>query len=96
MDVYVVMQGPVRLPAGTLLQLSDAQVNRCSKQLRAFELGWYLALSALTFETGEVLTLYSPPPAEILLALTPPELLRPVQGHPNHRSKKIPETCYAS
>ena len=95
MEVYCVIHGPVVLPAGSLLQLSDAQVSSRTTKLRALELGWYLALTDLTFETGEVLTLYSPPPVEILAALTPPELVRPIQGHPNHRSKKTREDCRA-
>lgn len=95
MDVYIVMHGPVQLPAGTLLRLSDTQITTRRRALRLLEYGWCLALSNLTFETGEVLTLDHPPSAEILPSLTPPELLRPIHAHPNHRLKRR-EHCHAS
>jgi hypothetical protein len=86
-EVYQVINGPARIPAGTVVRLSESQVLGRVKQLRKLESGWFLALIELSFTTGEVLTFSKPLDQSLLLPFTPPEMQRPIAGHPNHRKK---------
>jgi len=85
MEIYQVMHGPALIPAGTKLQLSDAQVKPRKQQLRRLESGWFIALADLTFKTGDVLTFYQPLENSLLAPFMPPEMQRPVLKHPNYR-----------
>lgn len=95
MEVYQVIQGPARVPSGTLLQLSDAQVSVRQPHVRALAGGWYMAVYDLLFEIGEVLTFCSPLAPDICTAFIPPEMQQPIARHPSQRSKPKKEIEHA-
>lgn len=89
MEVYSVVNGPVVIPRGTVLQLSDAQASTHAGHIQVLHKpGWFKALHPLTFEEGSVFGVEGELDAVTLRALTPPEMDPPlVRPH----AKRIPE-----
>lgn len=88
-EIYCVMENEACLPAGTILQLSDTQVCARQRQVRPLAGGWFIALVPLWFQQGDVMTLRVPLEATWASPFTPPELRKPVIGHPNQRPRAL-------
>jgi hypothetical protein len=76
-ELYYVWEEPACLPAGTILQLSEAQVSVRAQHLQALSNDWFVALAPLYFKVKEVITLRLPLETALAFPFTPPDFRKP-------------------
>ena len=88
MNQYEIIKGPITLPIGVIVHLSEAQVIPRKHALKNKENGFYEVISPVQFKNGELLGFDATPDKTLLSAFLPLEKIRELQAEKLQQTKQ--------